>query len=414
MYQLVTARYKSDRRAGRWVEADLSNALITTLATTYGDVWLYITYPSLVEPKAVRLSDFQNMLNGVTSTTTVQEWLAQIGNLTLPFAKQLPDFNPRYVEYCQAWHSGYDIHPVGRPGVMEDNLSTRAREDLMITHPNFTPKFINEHCLFTVNGYFHLTDFAENGVRVIDGNTTVMKSNDNQIGLYSFQDIGAIQTLPLKDANLHAMNETAPLWDGVYTNIPESIDLTNKTVLLVLGGYLQVLGKTYRRVGDRAWKIEMGNSMFLDRFIQSLKDMDLSSLNVEAPEENPSFALVSQLKSDETVRAYLELSQSFFVIVDSPSFFQEYIPLEYIGLEGRYIGSEKLQYPVVGAYGRMLDYHIIEEDGRFVYCCVPNVRHDYDAGHRKWQQMRAVDGGRYPHKPSVPAQAYLRRLGVEG
>lgn len=55
MYELVKARSRVDRRAGRWVDVDLTNALITTLSSLYGDVWLYITYPGLDTPQSPSL-----------------------------------------------------------------------------------------------------------------------------------------------------------------------------------------------------------------------------------------------------------------------------------------------------------------------------------------------------------------------
>jgi len=413
MYQLVSARYKVDRRSGRWVEADLSTAPITGLTAYYADVWLFVTYPSLTVPKALRLSDFSNLLNGISSTMTVQEWLAHMGNTTLPWNENPPSFEERLVEYAQAWHAGYEIQAQGRSGVVDDELAKSHRQDLVLTHPSYDSLYINQHCLFTVNGYFHLSDADENSVRIIDGNTTVRKTNDNQIGIYSFEQIGPIKTCPIKADMVTAMNDQSPLWDGAYVTLPADINLDEKTVLLVVGGFLQVLGKTYKRVGDRTWKVELGNIIFLDRFIQSLKDMDLSSLNIEAPDNNPTFALTAKLKSDEAVRAYMTLSQSFMVIVDSPSLFQEYIPLESSGLSHRYLSPVNEQLPVVGAYGRMLDYHLIEEDGTYVYCCSSNWRHNYDAGHRKWATMNAVDGGRYPSHPYKEATAFIRRLGSE-
>lgn len=415
MYQLVKARSRVDRRAGRWVDVDLSNALITTLTAVYGDVWLYITYPGLTEPKALRFDNVAGWTNAatVTPTMTVQGWLDSLGNKTLPFADSLPDTEPKLVKYAQAWHCGYDFEPRERNGTVGTDGSVFAKADLIGTHDKLDPLYINKYALFTVNGYFHLSDATVNGVRIIDGNTTVRKTNDNQIGVYSFATIGEIQKVPITAGMVATQGNGAKLSDGCYVTMPSNVDLTNKTVLLVLGGYLQVLNKTYVRTGDRTWKIELNNIMFLDRYIQSFKDLDLSAMGLEQDEHNPSRFAVSQLESDTATLAYLTVSQSFFVIVDAPSFFEDFEPLEWCGVPGRYLSTQADQLPVIGAYGRMLDYHTIREEELYVYCCVENWRYNYDAHTRAWRKHKVVDGSRYPAHPKEHAMAFKRLLGVE-
>ena len=416
MYQLVKARSRADRRAGRWVDVDLSNAPIATLTTVYGEVGLYITYQGLTEPKALRFDTVSNWVNdpAVTPATTVQGWLDLLGNKTLPFAAELPDTTPKLVRYAQGWHCGYSFEPRERYGAVGTNNSVHAKQDLIATHDKLDPLYINKYALFTVNGYFHLSDATAAGVRIIDGNTTVRRGNNNQIGVYSFAEIGEIRKVPITAEMVKPQQpEGSKLSDGCYITIPETVDLENNTVLLGLGGYLQVRNKTYVRTGDRTWKIELSNIMYLDRYIQSRKDMDLSSMGLQNDELNPSLMGVNQLFGDTATLAYMTLSQSFFVIVDAPSFFEDFQPLEWCGFPGRYLGYKAEQLPVIGAYGRMLDYHTIKEEQTWVYCCTENWRYNYHAHTRAWQKFTSVDGGRYPAHPKSHAAAFQRILGVE-
>jgi len=84
MYQLVRSRYRLDRRAGRWLEADLKDALVSTLSVVYGDVYLYVEYPGPGEPilKALNWSNVSNMIVDVAPTVTFQQWLNSVGNKT--------------------------------------------------------------------------------------------------------------------------------------------------------------------------------------------------------------------------------------------------------------------------------------------------------------------------------------------
>ncbi|ARV76833.1 virion structural protein [Pseudomonas phage Phabio] len=425
MYQLVRSRYRLDRRSGRWAEADLSNALVSTLSATYGDIYLYVEYPGPGKPilKALHWVNVTNLIVGVSPVMTVQEWLTSVGNKTLPFDKELPNENVRLVKYAQAWHSGYNIRPIGRNANINSTASKFVKEDLLMTHPKFTPEFIRDHSMTTVNGYYHLTDWTDEGVRIYDGNTTVRKCNDNQIGQYSFETIGKLKYVPIKDEMI-SRGVDSDLWNGTYLTMPADVDLENKTVLFVSGGFLNVLSNVYVRTSDRTWRINFGNMMFLDRIISSIRDLDLSSLGLDIDPKDPTLINVAKLKSDECVRAYLKLSQTFFVVVDSASFFQYYEPVQSLKAPGRFVDITAKQMPLIGAYGRMLDYHNIREPGvhnpdipieqYFVYCATNNIRYNYDANKINWTDAKLVDGGRYPAHPLRHETAYYRFLGVEG
>lgn len=414
MYQLVRARHRTDRRAGRWIEADLSGALVNSLTAIYGDVLLYITYPGLDGLKALNFDKTHNLRQGVNATVTVSEWLTGLGNLTLPWEETLPDETEHLVQYAQAWHAGYDVQVKGRDGHLESNQSTFEQEDLLVNHPKFSPEYIDSHSLFTVNGFIHLSDHGTDGVRIAGGNTTVRKCNDNQVGILSFEDIGTIRKVPITENMVSKQNSESTLSKAAYVTLPNDIDLEGKTVLLVLGGYLQVLGKTYFRSGVSTYRIELGNILFLERYIESVRSMDLTSLGLKDDPDNPTLFSVSEMRSDAAMRAYLMLSQTFFVIVDTPFMFHEITPLEYAGYPGRYINRNGKQLPVIGAYGRTLDYHTIKEHGYWVYCCSNNQRKNYTANRGNWLNDKLVNGGTYPALPSIPADAYLRLLGTEG
>jgi len=282
-----------------------------------------------------------------------------------------------------------------------------------MTHPTHSYADYDKYCLTTVNGYFHITDYTSNGVRIWDGNKSVRRANNNQIGVYSFETIGTIQKVPITEAMVKPQSPGAPLNDAAYITMPSNINITNKTVLLVIGGYLHVMGKVYKPVGDRTWRIEVGASMFLDRYIQSVKELDMDALGLTVDPKNPTLMSLAQMRSDETVMKYLTMSQSFFVIVNTPSFFQDYEPIEWLRLPGRFIDPSGDHLPIVGAYGRMLDYHTIHEVDTYVYAGTENKRYDYDAVHRKnWTAKAIVDGGRYPAHPFKHDEAFFRILGT--
>lgn len=414
MYVLARSRYRANRCNGRWLEADLSKEIITTLSAKFGEVILYIDYPGPkgTQQKALLFDKISPMMNNVLPTVTVQQWLTAVGNQTLPFEAKLPNEKERYVKYAQAWHAGYKAYPKGRNQHVNSTTSAFSKEDLLVTHPKHKYADVDKYCLFSVNGYFHISDYTDQGINIYDANKSIRRANDNQIGIYSFEQLGTIQKVPITTKMVKPQKPGAPLNDAAYISIPNNINITNKTVLLVLGGYLQVPGKVYKPVGDRVYRVELGANMFLDRYIQSVKQLDLDHLGLTIDPANPTLMSIKQMQSDDTVMKYMTMSQSFLVIVNTPMMFQDFEPIEWLRLPGRFIDPSGDNYPIVGAYGKMLDYHTIHEVDTYVYAATENVRHDYDANHRRWLQSTIVDGGRYPGSPFQHEDAFYRVLGT--
>lgn len=413
MYTLVSARYRKDRRLGRWVEADLSNVNISTLQSSYGDVWLLIAHPSFDDPKYLRVDQVAEMFHSTPTGLTVQEWLTSLGNITLPFTATPPEFKARYVQYAEAWHAGYSFDPVVRGGSYNPSGSRYDKADLIVSHESLSPTQIGGYAMFTVNGLFHMVDYSDQHFIIRDGNKSITRANDNQIGVYSFEDVGRITHIPIKANMVHGQGGDKPLRDGVYITLPDEVDVEGKTFLLVVGGYLQALDRTYSRVGDRTFKIQYNNLMLLERYYDSRDYIDLTSLGLAEYSGNDSLIETEAFQSDATLKAYLTLDQSFIVVVDSPTLFHELIPLDGTGLPNRYLDYELRHLPVVGAYGRMLECHRIQEDGTVVIVTTDNKRHNYSFYKHKWRDFPGVDASRLPHNPFREARAFLRMIGNE-
>ncbi len=414
MYTLVKAFSRTDRRVGRWVEVDISNVIIATLSVTYGDVWMFIHHPTFeVDYKALRFSKITGQINATHNGMTVSQYLNSIGNQALPFEDYIPEFSEKLVRYNQAWHAGYDFTPVVHHSVGESNLSDYEKPDLKIIRDDLDSAFIGKNALFTVNGFFHLTDYNNQDAFIIDGNKSIRKANDNQIGVYSFREVGEIQCIPIKPDMVASQRPGAALVEGVYVHIPSEYDLTDKSVLLVVGGYLQALNKAYIRTGERSFKIEFGRMNALERYYDSYNKIDLSSLGLHEYESSDSLVMVDQLMSDEAIRGYLTLSQSFFVIVDSPSFFMDLEKTEDSALPGRYYGTDKLYMPHIGAYGRMVEHHYLVEDGVTVIAGSRNLRYDYDFQRMRWKRGSNIDNGKYPASAYRDTGLFEMQIGVE-
>lgn len=413
MYTLIGARFRRDRRAGRWEEGALADVPVRSLQPLYGDVWLFLEHPAWDGPRALRFDTVVEQTYTLSPTLTVADWLQGLGNQTLPVTDALPTFQPRYVQYAHAWMADYEITPVHRTGALTQGGSLAAKTDLHIRRADVDPQHLGQHALISVNGLFHLSDYGPDGVVVHDAHTSVRRANSHHIGIHSFAQIGKITQIPITPAMLSRQHEGLLYRQGVYVTVPESVELQGKTVLLVLGGYLQAFGKTYTQVGDRTFRIELGSLLLVERYYDSYRDLDLSCLGLTAYDEQGHLLSVAEIQSDAVIEAYLTLSQSFLVVVDTPVMFQELEPLEPTRLPGRYLNGEHRQLPLIGALGRGLEYHVLPDEGKYVYATTSNHHHRYEFYRRNWRQGSALVPSRETHDPFDQAQAYFRLLGVE-
>lgn len=414
MYQFQTAYLRENRRQDRWREVDLSDTPVRDIGTDYDEVWLFLTVPGSDNEVAVYFADIRDRTQSVSTSMTLTEWLTDNGNDTLPSRDDPPAFTTRYVAYVNAWHGGYQIQPIGRDGHPDQGGSNDMKADLLIQRDDLDPDYLARYGLFTVNGFVHRIDWSEYGVHILEGQASLRHANRNEIGVHSFTEVGELTYHSLTTEMIRPYRKDASLYDGVLLTLPEDIDLENKTLMLVIGGYLHVQGKVYRRVGDRSYRLDPKRLSFPERYFQSRHYIDLTPLGIDPYDHNDSLVSTNDLLSDSVVEAYLTLPQSFLVVVDTPELFQELVPLEPAGLPDRYLESgDAPQYPILGAYGRMLEYHILYEDGVSVIATDTNQRQRYDFQDRPWRSQKALDGSRYPAQPTESAQAYYRLMGTQ-
>lgn len=414
MYQLVTAFVKEKPRNGRWIETDVSTVLISTLGARFANVTLVITYPSLDgEVRYLPIENVANLITSMSATLTTQQWLTELGNETLPTEINGPTLDARFVRYIKAWQNGYQVEPSDTLAHPVRQVSKFDQPDLLITHPTITPETLRKNALISVNGFFHFCEYGDEGVYVHDGNSTVRITNDNQVGIHSFNEVGELRYIKIKESMVSNLKDDTPLRDGVYVTLPDDIDFKNNTILLVIGGFLHVLDKAYTRVGRHTYKIELSKLMLLERYFESYRSLDMSALNFTEYDDNSNLVTVSEWFSDHTIMHLLTMSQSFFVVVNTPSMFEELEPVESLKLPGRFKETEYHHYPLVGAYMKTLEYQAIKETDYYVIASDITRRHRYDFHRRPWLESPAFNSGRNSAYPFNHASAYWRLLGTQ-
>lgn len=409
IYQRAIAKEKA--KDSHWTNVDISNLTLRSIFETYQKIYAVLKNDFFGEQEIV--FDLETIrITHSQSNLTFVEFLTSVGNKALQHMESLPTISTRYLKYRDAFHAGYKIkavHPTAHPdAVLRKDQTPWA----FLTRDNTDYKMLYENCLFTVNGFFHMTDYSSSGLYVVDAMKSAKIANQNTIGIYSFRELGKIEIIPIKEEMVQRQHPDIPLKTRIYLDIGK--DIGKKVPGIVIGGYLHFFDeKIYHMVSERVMCIEFLNYRFLDRFYESGRFIDLSTLPVERGRLNDTQILLDSLFSDDCIKAYFQLPQSFVVLLDAEDLFTEHVGLEAPNMPGMFVTGIKPELPLVGGYGRMLDYWFTYEDRKYSITCSDDRIDMRQYNTTNWFQLLSVADHRLPEEPVKKGNAFFWRFGTD-
>lgn len=281
--------------------------------------------------------------------------------------------------YRDVYLSGYkvDLCKVGQQ--LPDNYPKSDMPDLVITrYPyNTDMSLLHTHCVVTINGYIQVTDASKeyNEAYVINGANNFRYGNDNHMGILSFYNLGRVKKIPIKEDMIISAKE-AKIQEKVYINT--GVDLSHKTVFLSLGGYLihEEVGVMYP-AGDNMICLNLHRLQLLEKYFESRKYVDLSSLGLDVSDHNKEMINVEEFYSDKVLRKWLSLPQSFIIVLDAEDLIFNKIYLRPGKLPGKYITYHDPGLPLFTGYGIMQEYWVTKEHDQYCISTMPTVHNNY-------------------------------------
>lgn len=370
MYQYVSTIAKLLHGNQTWETPDISTIPFNILFSQYSRVIVILNNPFISGNVALDLNTIKPNVDGLP--ITILDYLVQNGNMTLPTMATVPSLNPVYAKYADAFHAGYKVIPMGPGTAIDAQLPVTDKTWLALNRPKTDYALFHSSCLVNVNGFYHLIDSDINGVYVVDGMKSCLKSKQNQIGIYSFRELGNLTYVPIKQNMLYKQTPNQVYKNEVHLNL--GVDITNKTVMLVLGGYLHVLDdKTFTAVGTNSIRVDTANLPLLERYFESLPYLDFSSLNLSTTTKNIDQISVPEFLSDAAISAYFTMSQSFVVLLDNPNISVNKQYLEKRPLPNMFVAYQEPKYPVIVGCGKVANYWYVPEDGQYSITCFDSV-----------------------------------------
>src|SRR5574343_157032 len=313
MYSYVRAICLSRSAGSQLEEIDLTGYTIGSIFSNYSEIFLELSNPYITGNVFIDLNQLRDEYS--ISNLNLANVFIDIGSRTLDTVPSLPSTDIKYVKYSDAFRAEYKVDLCRIGFVAPSGYVSNSFQDLKLSRPKYITDVtkIHTYCLVSVNGYFHWTEKDTSYTYIKDGASTMRKSRHNQIGIMSFLDVASLKKIAIKDSDITTYG-TSTLKDRVYLSLDE--DLTNKSVILVLGGYLVFPQKDiFWQSGDKVFNLDINRIPYIERIYESSLYLNLDSLELPSDAINPDMLNTDNLKTDAVIRKYLTLSQSYFVVV---------------------------------------------------------------------------------------------------
>lgn len=415
MYTYVSALVLPDQPTPQWESADVASMLVSTLYRSYRDVVLTLTPPGAVDDEVVYVSMNSLRAQYATYNNTVTVLLQVLGNQTLQTLDELPTANLGYVKYSDMVQSGYVMELAKRGSVFPETYPRSELTDLLITRPGMDTDLalIHTHGLVSVNGYYHLTDSDGIKTWIVDGGLSIRASNQHHCGLTSFLSVGSLQKVTFTDEQITPAEGNTTLSQVIKLESSQSLE--GKSFFLVLGGYLVFPdGERFYRTGEHAMHLHLKRLPYVERLIESRSGIDLHPLGITVSELSPHLYNLEELWSDTVIRKYLQLSQSFLVIVDTPSLFVNTLPLRQFNTPGVFSTIPKPTLPLQVGFGRTAEYWRVHEDGHWAVTVQDSFARNYLFSRHRQAEMVNINDALSFDRPFYMSQGHLLEIGTYG
>lgn len=341
-----------------WQEVPLEDYTVKSLYEHFRWIWVKL------EDVAQQVGWLDmDLVRAVAQNQSVllQEWLVSLGAQALPTQTQPASFDYGRVHYNNAAHSGYGFEASTPTYGRGEHLSDAVKSSINLTRPGVDYHTFRNRVLTSVNGFLHMTDTdGVNGVLVLNGHDTVLRSKMSEIGLYSFAGVAPLDLIPIAEDKIEPLG-TSPLSDQLLINCGQ--DISNKSVILSVMGYMFLADThVFSKQSSQRLLVDVSKLNLLDRYYEAKHYINTSSLAL-TPYGN-ELVDTGEFFSDANIRKIFSLSQSFVCLVDA-QLYTNYAALTKYTQAQLYSVTEHHNLPLIAGQGRLLEYSYKREDGRW-------------------------------------------------
>lgn len=364
MYQFQSGICRGHTIGAQWQTLENGDVFCYDLLSEFKDIFLILKHPSQEADIYVDVKPLRSELFAYPGTLNM--FLSGLGGKSLPHVNALPNENLRYVRFGDAVQSGYAVN-LGYAGLnYPAGLEAAAFPDVQITRTQMATdmNLLDSHCLLTVNGLIHDTTASTSKAFILNGAESARLQNKYHVGIVSFLDIGKLTRVKLDPSKITAFEPDGNLREKLRFSVEVSTE--GKSVFLVLGGYLVFMKPgTFYMNDQKQFVLDLQQLPYIERLLDSQGRINLASLQLPVIDGKPNHFALGDAWSDDVIKRYLTLSQSFLVIVDTPYLAIERFPVQRAAFPGQFISYQDPINPLMGGHGILFDYWKINEQNRW-------------------------------------------------
>lgn len=412
MYTYVRAIAQKNEADAHWEETDLSQMLLIDIAKNYTGAYVVLSHPLVIGD--LTLDMFHPSVPLQSYQGTVELFLTANGDGALPTVEGEPIIEKNHAVYGDAL--GADFRIIRSDFTKGDNgetLPDALRPHATLRHEDDADYLaMHKRMLANVNGFYHLTTANSKGFHIVDANKTRRKSKKNYVGLFSFGPIGQISLEPITEDMVSFERDSQDRIVNVHVKCAS--EMCGKKAFIVIGGYLSWPdGERINVNTPGVMSVAVRRYPWAERYFESFETIDMPGINLPKVDHNPGFVVRDYFYSEEFLKAYFTLSQSFIVVVDTPSMIYEREYPERDNVPFTYFTYRRPRYPLVVASGKHEVYWSQEEAGAWVLRGYDGKRKHYMMQTTPEQDRPCFDDGLYGGNPEDFTEAYFLKITKE-
>lgn len=395
MYTIVSAYGIEKTLDAQWKSFDIGAMTPAQVSNIFRKLYITLTASALPAPFHIEFDSISPTIGYMSDT--MQEIMANFGNAAIPHV-DLPDYKAERVTFGECFRLGYSVN-CAKPG---SHYTSKAlpgeKTELQLSRADVNMEDFSKYCMVSSNGYLYMHNYANKIVYVPEAGYSLSHSKRNTVGFLSFEKIGQIKQYRITP-EMVSVPEGGKIADKCYIRIPDEIDLTGKSLMVVIAGHLYFLDKVCSRISDRSVRVRTELIPILERYLDSYGVMDYTGLGLT--EGAPDRLILEEFFSNAVMKKYVGHAQSFFVVVDTNriSYSRQFI--KQLPLPGRFISRQEPKAPLVVGRNRFAEYWWVEEEGEWLVCVT-----DPWIGNRNYNSMPYMSDNPAVGPSNVPYRIY--------
>lgn len=343
------------------------------VADAFGDVFTFNPY------------DYETELRNYSGSLST--WFHEMNKRSLTLKPGEPKLELVTAEYFPLWHRKSTAVLARRGWHPSHYTPTDDANDVVVTMEGVDNRHLYDHVLWSINGFIVQSSFHDYGCRLMEAGSMIKKSGNMHISGLNFESIGKVTTQSLGADHIFKVDETKRYFDGVHIKMDKP--LGNRSVGIVIGGYLHLLDGLVRPISETTLRLTPGDLNIIERVLLSKDTLDLEFMNLETLDRNQQ---VAAIVDDANWFKYLTSKYTFLVFIDNVDCWKSVSYVNTVTRPGLYIQSDTENLGMLtDNVGRMINYWPKFECMEVALCSDDYLQPNYAMRDTSWMDDTLVN-----------------------